>query len=454
MNLPRLILPKKPNYIKLESKHDFFELFIKIEKKYDNCFFLESLGEEEAYSRYSVIGFAPEMLISANTNELNVNGKTYKVENPYYSLREIIPTNILSRNYAGGLVGYLNYDCMNYFEPKLKLKLHENFPQFMFGAYTDGLILDKLTEEMIYFHYTNNRISLIHEIINKPPLIVVDPSVEMLGHEKSKEEHKKFVEDVIEEIKSGNTFQCQIGFRTNFKIKGSSIPIYRELRKINPSPYMFYLKFGNKLIIGASPELVFRLRQGEMETFPLAGTTGRGKSPDEDRELAKKLLNDPKEIAEHNMLVDLHRNDIGRVAKFGTVRVRHLFDVKRFSHVQHISSEVVGIIESKKNMFTGLASVFPAGTLSGAPKIESMKIIDRVESDPRGPYGGAVGHFGFNGDCTFPIPIRSLFISGEDAFARTSGGIVFDSEAEGEYKEIERKLAAMQNTLMKFVAVS
>ena len=450
MKLPRLELPKKPNYIKIESDVDFFGLFTRIENKYETCFLLESLGEEGANSRYSVIGFDPEMIISAREKKLTINGTVYEVANPYYSLREIVPDNILSWNYAGGLVGYLNYDCMNYFEPKLGLQLHQDFDQFMFGVYTDGLILDKMTGELTYVYYHKNRIDEIYKILKTDLPLHDPPQVEMLGHEKSREQHRTCVEEVIEEIKSGNTFQCQVGFRTDFKIKGHTIPVYKELREVNPSPYMFYLKFGAKKLIGASPELVFRLRQGEMETFPLAGTTARGKTPEEDREFARKLLNDPKEIAEHNMLVDLHRNDIGRVARFGTVRVRHLMDIKRFSHVQHISSDVVGMIDPEFDMFSGLASVFPAGTLSGAPKIESMKIIDRVEKDPRGPYGGAVGHFGFNGDCTFPIPIRTLFVNGEKAFARTSGGIVYDSTPDDEYREIERKLAAMQQTLSKF----
>lgn len=184
-----------------------------------------------------------------------------------------------------------------------------------------------------------------------------------------------------------------------------------------------------------------------METFPLAGTAKRGKTAAEDQELARRLLNDPKEIAEHNMLVDLHRNDLGRVAKFGTVKVRSLMDIKKFSHVQHISSEISGVIKEGEDMFSALAASFPAGTLTGAPKIESMKIINRIENVPRGPYGGAVGHFGFDGNCTFAISIRSLFVSGDYAFAQTSGGVVLDSDPEKEYEEIENKLAGMRKAL-------
>src|SRR6056300_1340620 len=187
-----------------------------------------------------------------------------------------------------------------------------------------------------------------------------------------------------------------------------------------------------------------------METFPLAGTTKRGADSVEDQQLARALLNDPKEIAEHNMIVDLHRNDIGRVARFGTVKVRNLMDIKRFSHVQHISSEIVGIIHEDHDMFSALASNFPAGTLTGAPKIEAMTIINEIEDEGRGPYGGAIGQFSFNGDCTFAIPIRSIFIKGNKAYAQTCGGNVYDSDPEKEYLEIERKLAAMKTVLNSF----
>lgn len=187
-----------------------------------------------------------------------------------------------------------------------------------------------------------------------------------------------------------------------------------------------------------------------METFPLAGTERRGQSAAEDVQLARSLLNDPKEIAEHNMLVDLHRNDIGKVARIGSVRVRSLMDVKRFSHVQHISSEIVGMVADGEDMFSALSANFPAGTLTGAPKIEAIKVINELESSPRGPYGGALGQFSMNGDCAFAIPIRSVFIHGNLGYVQTCGGIVYDSVADNEYREIERKLSAMKNVLMEF----
>jgi len=454
---PDLIdLPRKPHYVTLTADCDFFALFKKIEKQYEACFMLESLGEESFISRHSIIGFDPEKIIWAQEQTLFIQDREghteqYESENPYYLLRELIPQDVISRKYAGGLTGYLGYDSMNYFEPTLKLQSSEMFDAFKFGLYKDGLILDKMTGEVIYFYYTDSRMDLVQALIDAPyegngPLEIIPT-----GETMSQEEHREAVMKVKQDIINGKIFQTEVGFKKRFKLLGDTINIYEQLREVNPSPQMYYVKFGEQKLIGASPELLFRLRQGEMETFPLAGTAKRGATEEEDRTLARNLLNDPKEIAEHNMIVDLHRNDIGRVARFGTVKVRSLMDIKRFSHVQHISSEIVGIISEEHDMFSALASNFPAGTLTGAPKIEAMKIIDDLESDGRGPYGGAVGHFSFNGDCTFAIPIRTVFAKGEEAYVQTCGGNVYDSNPEDEYEEIRRKFAGTKKVLDRFI---
>jgi anthranilate synthase component I len=452
--MKKIELPRKPTYKKINLTLGFFELFKKIDAKYSACFLLESLGEESYNSRYSILGFDPENTISARGKTLSIDNQSMEHPNPYYALREIIPTNILSKNYAGGLVGYLSYEAMNYFEPSLQLPSHSLFNDYVFGLYLDGLVHDKMTGEIFYFYYTKDRSNLILEIAEDQTPVSNNFSAKFLGYTMTEEEHRKSVGLTIEEIKSGNTFQCQIGFKSEYKIVGDSILFYEELRHINPSPHTFYFKSGELKIIGASPELLFKLHNGEMETYPLAGSIRRGNTSIEDLAYAKHLLNDPKEIAEHNMLVDLHRNDIGRVAKFGTVKVRRLMDIKKFSHIQHISSEVSGIINHDEDMFSALSMNFPAGTLSGAPKIESMKIIRRIENLPRGPYGGAIGHFGFNGNCTFAIPIRSLFVQGSYAFTQASGGIVYDSKPENEYDEILRKSAAIKKALEKFLKVN
>ncbi len=474
MTLPGINLPKKPIYTKISERLDFYKLFRVLENSYQTCFILESLADESYDSRYSVIGFDPEAIFWAEENSINLSLRniksanifsnlkktgqtdetTWKIKhkNPYNALREIFPKDIIAKNYAGGLVGYLSYEAVNFIETGLNLEPHSKFDLFRFGLYTDGLVYDKFTGEVFYFHYLESRLDVITKVIkNLSSFPEPDkPKVDFLGNNLSEAEHKEKVLQVIEEIKAGNTFQCEAGFKSVYQIKGNSLPIYTELRKVNPSPYMFYLKFGNQKLIGASPELLFRLRDGQMETFPLAGTAARGATKEEDLSLVKNLLNDEKELAEHKMLVDMHRNDLGRVAKFGTVKVRKLMDIVKYRYVQHISSEVIGIIKEEEDMFSGLASLFPGGVLTGAPKVESIKIILRNEKEPRGPYGGAVGHFGLNGDCTFCIPIRSLYISGEYAFSQTCSGIVYDSKPEEEYQEILNKLAGMKNTLSVF----
>ncbi len=452
-----IALPRKPHYVTITEDCDYFELFKKIEKRFDNCFILESLGEESYVSRHTLIGFDPEQQLIANGNCLTIVDRAgqrqdYQSDNPYNLLRDIVPQNIISRKYAGGLTGYLGYDAMGYFEPSLSLQKHDDFDTFRFGLFKDGLIYDKMTGELIYFYYDDSRIELISALLKEPypgngPLRVVPGASGM-----TQQQHAAAVMKVKQDIVDGKIFQCEVGFKKHFQLHGDCVNIYEQMRDVNPSPQMFYLKFGAQKLISASPELLFRVRQGEMETFPLAGTTKRGATPQEDVILARRLLNDPKEIAEHNMLVDLHRNDIGRVARFGTVKVRNLMDIKRFSHVQHISSEIVGIMAENQDMFSALAANFPAGTLTGAPKIEAMKIIDQLEPDGRGPYGGAVGHFSFNGDCTFAIPIRTVFAKGERAYVQTCGGNVYDSNPADEYREILRKFAGTRSAMEPFVA--
>ena len=456
----RITLPRKPKYITISSACDFFDLFKKVEKRFANCLMLESLGEESFISRHSIIGFDPEKLIWAEGKQLFIQERdgtteSFESDNPYYLLRDIVPQNILSRGFAGGLTGYIGYDSMNYFEPTLDLQSSEMFDAFRFGLYKDGLILDKMTGEVFYFYYEDesgdaNRVGLVNAMMTEPTPangpFVVTPA----GESMSKADHANAVAKVKQDIIEGKIFQCEVGFKKWFDMEGDTINLYEQLREVNPSPQMYYIKFGEQKVIGASPELLFRVRQGEMETFPLAGTAKRGKDAAEDTAFARALLNDPKEIAEHNMIVDLHRNDIGRVARFGTVKVRSLMDIKRFSHVQHISSEIVGIMAEDHDMFSALASNFPAGTLTGAPKIEAMKIIDDLENDGRGPYGGAVGQFSFNGDCMFAIPIRTVFAKGNKAYVQTCGGNVYDSNAEDEYEEIQRKFAGTKRVLDSF----
>ena len=453
----KIIIQGKPKYVKIGDEYDFFQLFIKIVQNFKNCFLFESLGEESNISRYHIVGFNPKYIVySEQKDQLIIedtsNGKIekYVCDNPYYELRTIIPQNIISRKNAGGLVGFIGYDSINFFEDNLNITKNNNFESFKFGVYLDGLIFDQMTGEIFYYYYEDNKIEILKDILKQTNKFNKNVDCKFIKNSMTKEDHRKAVLKIKEDIKNGLIFQCEVGFKSHYRIKGNLTEIYSKLRSLNPSPHMYFMKFDDQVIIGASPELLFRLKNGEMETFPLAGTTKRGSNKEEDLKLARELLNDSKEIAEHNMLVDLHRNDLGRVAKFGTVKVRNLMDIKKYSHVQHISSEIAGIINENEDMFSALASNFPAGTLSGAPKIEAMKIINEIEEDGRGPYGGAIGQFGFNGDCTFAIPIRSLFIKGEEAYAQTCGGNVYDSDPNKEYQEIERKLEAMKIVLKSF----
>src|SRR3989338_10432062 len=319
MNLPKIKLGQKPTYTKFADDVDFFELFRKVEQRFDTCFLFESLGEEGKFSRYSIMGFDPPHIVGARGGTLLVDGKEYATPNPYLALRGIMPEKTMGREYAGGLIGYVGYDAVPYFEPSLTIKQSELFEQFLFGVYTDGVILDKETNELFYFYYYTDRSAVLQELMQSESA-PRPPTVTFVRDTLSKEEHARAVEEVKERIRAGDTFQCEVGFRSEYTVQGDTLTVYEKLRTVNPSPFMYYLKFGDTKVIGASPELLFSLRDGEMTTRPLAGTIRRGTDEQEDRQLARTLLNDHKEKAEHNMLGDLHRNDIGKVAEVGSVR--------------------------------------------------------------------------------------------------------------------------------------
>lgn len=455
MNLPKIDLgASTPQMVKVGDGIDYYQLFCLLEQEQEHCFLLESLGEESHDVRYSIIGWQPQHLIEARGRELTVDDKTYSVKNPYNALREMMPPRVLGHKYAGGLVGYMSYESMNYFEPVLQLEEHPKFAPFRFGVYPDGLIYDKMTNELWYFFYQNSRLAEALDYVRRwreqKRFSLPEVKVKLHGPDISREEFSQTVMQVKEEIKAGNTFQCEVGFKSEYELDGPPLAIYDAMREVNPSPFMYYIKFGDQKILGDSPELLLRLTNDILESFPLAGTTKRDGDPVKDKLLAAQLLSDEKERAEHKMLVDLHRHDLGRVAKIGTVRVRSLMEIKKFSHVQHIGSEIVGILAEEEDMFSAVAATFPVGTLTGAPKIESMKIIERNEKTPRGPYGGGSGILSFNGDCALAVNIRSLFIDRNYAYTQTCSGNVYDSDPEREYEEVKRKLASMEATMERF----
>jgi anthranilate synthase component 1 len=250
-------------------------------------------------------------------------------------------------------------------------------------------------------------------------------------------------------VYEGDVFQIVLAKSMKFTVKGNLIDLYAGLREVNPSPYMYLLKMSDRCVIGSSPEMLIRVTNDYVETFPIAGTRPIVEDEKKNEELRQDLLKDEKELAEHTMLVDLARNDIGRVCEFGTVRVNELMTVKRFSHVQHIVSHVVGRLQRSHDSYDALQAVFPAGTVSGAPKVRAMEIIDELEPTLRGPYAGALGYFSFNGSCDFAITIRSLFVNGRNGYIESGAGIVMDSDPEREWAETEHKANAMLSALKK-----
>ncbi len=438
---------------KLAIDLPIYEVFKRIYTAFPTVFFLESLGELGDFSRYSIIGFEPRNHITARKSQLTVDGTTHDVDNPLFALREIQQIQLPLSSFCGGLVGYISYEGTRYFEPTANFKDNPLFPDFEFGLYTDGIIYDKKTKDFFYFYLEESRKELIENVVRQP--VHPEPfSFEELGPTTSEAEHKRIVETCLEHIKAGDIFQIIASVQFTYRTQGSLLHLYESLREINPSPHMVFFKFGERQILAASPELVVRFQVdhsgmlgNRIENFPLAGTTVRGITPREDATLATDLLEDPKERAEHMMLVDLGRNDIGRVSKFGSVEVTNFMGIKKYSHVQHIASEIEGEVREDKDAFDCIAATCPMGTVTGAPKVEAMKIANHLEKDPRGPYSGELGYISFNGDCAFCVGLRSLFAVGDFAYTQQGGGIVFDSTPEYEYREILRKGAGMTKAL-------
>jgi anthranilate synthase component 1 len=265
----------------------------------------------------------------------------------------------------------------------------------------------------------------------------------------SKAEFIKAVKKLKKYIYDGDVYQVVLSRKMKFSIKGNLLPVYRMLREVNPSPYMYLLKIANRYIIGSSPEMLVRVTKDHVESFPIAGTRPIVNDENVNEKLRQELLQDEKEIAEHTMLVDLSRNDVGRVCRYGTVRVHDHMTVKRFSHVQHIVSHVTGELQKDKDSYDAFKAVFPAGTVSGAPKVRAMEIIDELEPEHRGAYAGAVGYFSSNGCCDFAITIRSLFVNKNEAYLQSGAGIVMDSVPENEWMETQQKANAILSTLKR-----
>lgn len=438
---------KKPKTMEIEIDNPF-KLFKNLYYNYNDVFLLESMESDNGLSRYSIIGFNPIAKISAHDNEVKIvtdtHTTTYHSENPFLELKEFITKDYRQKGFRGGLVGYVSYESIKYIE---KIPTNKSiYPDFEFGLFLDCIIYDNINKKCEYTTLNENRCELINKIYNQKhsngilEYKLIDEDLTQKEYEENIIQTKKLIED-------GEIFQAVISNAENLVIKGSKLPLYEHLRKINPSPYMYHIKLGEREIIGSSPEMLMRLEEGKVESYPIAGTRPRGKDKQEDKELEQSLLNDEKELAEHLMLVDLARNDIGKISERNSVNVEEFYDIKKFSHVQHLVSHVTGNISEELDAIDAFTSLFPAGTLSGAPKIRAMEIINQKEKYARGPYGGSVGYFSLNGNADFAITIRTLTTYGQRAEIQAGAGIVYDSDPTSEYNECRHKRQALLQAL-------
>jgi len=445
--------------------------YLKIRDK-QFSYLLESAEGGERWGRYSFIGYKPYVVVLSRGRDVEIQeGEETRilkdVENPLFVLRELSRnfTPVASERLApfqGGLVGYFNFDLIRKWEylPGL-VPEDKDVPECIFTACRRLIIFDHFKHRMTvaaFAHLRNGKdleqayagaCAEIEEV--KAELARPIPaysgneafSLSELRPNFKKEEFEAAVQKAKEYIVAGDIIQVVLSQRFSGEISGDDFLLYRNLRSVNPSPYMFYLNFGEIKLIGASPEILVRLTDGRIELRPIAGTRPRGENKEADLALEKDLISDPKELAEHIMLVDLGRNDVGKVAMAGSVTVPDLMVVERYSHVMHIVSSVEGILKPHMDSFDLFMSSFPAGTVSGAPKIRAMEIISELEPTSRGPYAGAVGYFAFNGNMDFCITIRTISVIKNQLSIQVGAGIVADSSPEGEYQETLRKGGAM-----------
>ncbi len=427
-----------------------FQLYCLIEDEFENSFLLESTEGSERLARFSFIGFLPSKIISAKGMLVNLDGNEVSTTKPIDILKSSIPNIESERSgFVGGAVGYFSYDYVKNIESGVISKNNENkFPDFEFGIFEDCIIYDHKKKIVEYTYNEEDRSEKILELIKKENNTENTFKIKNKKTNINKEEFEKIVNKAKEKISDGEIFQVVLSRKYEFEFDGSLLKFYNYLKQKNPSPYMYYLSFNERKIIGSSPENLVRVEGDKIESYAtLAGTMPRGKNKKEDLELERQLLDSVKERAEHLMLVDLTRNDVGKVAAIGSVRVDEFMKVEKYSHVQHISSKISARLAQGKTCFDAFEALFPAGTLSGAPKIRAMKIIDELESSDRGPYGGAIGYFSFNGNCDFAITIRTLFANGNNAYVQAGAGIVYDSVPEKEFEETENKMKALINVL-------
>ena len=440
----------------------------KLKNVSSHCFLLESAEPQEKWGRYTFLGFDPKLSITCSDGEMRVGDLKLKTENPSAVLRQILAEYRSPRipgmpPFTGGLTGYFSYDYLNYSEPTVRRDTEdtEHFQDVDLMLFDKVIAFDNLRQKIILivnvrltegdagYHRAEMELMELRRLITEgaeakdEPGRMTGPATPLFD----KNAYCAMVEKARHYIKEGDIFQIVLSNRMRSPFEGSLLNTYRILRTVNPSPYMFYFSGTDVEVAGASPETLVKLEDGVLHTFPLAGTRPRGKTPEEDLQLEEELLRDEKELAEHNMLLDLGRNDIGRISRFGTVQVEKFHQILRFSHVMHIGSTVRGEIREDRDALDAIEAVLPAGTLSGAPKIRACQLISELENSKRGIYGGAIGYIDFAGNMDTCIAIRIAYRKNGRVFVRSGAGIVYDSVPEKEYEESLNKARAVLNAL-------
>lgn len=454
-------------------------VFAKVAEKRKNVFLFESMEGGEKWGRFSFIGLDPLATFTSKGSAVTCTFPScdekiteHSGQNPLEVLRELLASfNVIDSpdlpKFYGGAVGYLGYDMVRFFEEIPCRHEPTDFADSSFMIPGIVLIHDSVQQTLTVvsnvwkkcggtaqelYEQGCARIEAIIELLRQPvPRSIVDQQEPVQAHHFSsnmdQESFGAMVEKAKEYILDGDIFQVVLSQRFHTKTNLNPFVLYRALRHINPSPYLFYIQIDDAIFIGSSPEILVRLEDGSIELRPIAGTRKRGKNEEEDLALEEELLADPKERAEHLMLIDLGRNDVGRVATHGSVKATDIMVIERYSHVMHIVTGVHGELAEGKDQFDVMAASFPAGTVSGAPKIRAMEIIDELEVEGRGPYAGAVGYFGFSGNMDFCITIRTFVLKGDDLWVQAGAGIVADSDPVREYEETINKSMGLRRAV-------
>ncbi len=435
-----------------------------------HCYLLESVAEHEKWGRYTFLGYDPKLEITCLDGQMKAGNIRLTTQDPSQVLRQILADYKSPRfddlpSFTGGLVGYFSYDYLGYSEPAVRVPVQdtESFQDLDLMLFDKVIAFDNFRQTIILIvnmslddPETNYRKAVL-ELEQMAQLLRTgqrkqEPAGRLLGEVTplfDKDTYCGMVERAKHFIREGDIFQIVLSNRLSAPFEGSLLNTYRVLRTLNPSPYMFYFSGTDVEVAGASPETLVKLENGVLHTFPLAGTRPRGKTEEEDRALEEGLLSDTKELAEHDMLVDLGRNDLGKISKFGSVQVEQLHSIERFSHVMHIGSTIRGELADGKDALDAVAAVLPAGTLSGAPKIRACQLIGELENNKRGIYGGAIGYLDFTGNMDTCIAIRIAYKKNGTVFVRSGAGIVADSVPEKEYQECINKAQAVVNALKR-----